>query len=107
MLRKDIPVIMCIPMTLLKKDKGRGLSFYKKEKEGYRKVCVVSAHYVTVTGMIREKVDGRTFLQISSWGKQYYVCKEEYDELIHTVFLGIILGNILYIKSRKNDEQKG
>ena len=107
MLEQDIPVILCIPMTLLKKDKGRGLPFYKKEEEGYRKVCEVSAHYVMVTGMLREKAGERTFLEISSWGKKYYICKEEYDELIHTVFLGILLGNILYIKSRKNDEQKG
>lgn len=101
MLEKDIPVILCIPMMLRKKDKGKDLSFYVKEETGYRKVCAVSAHYVTVTGMLREESGECTFLEISSWGKKYYICKEEYEELIHTVFLGIILGNILYIKSRK------
>lgn len=97
MLEKDIPVILCIPMLLRKKDKERKLPFYIREENGFKQVLKMSAHYVTVTEIIIEKEDA-VFLEISSWGKKYYIKWEEYDYLIHTVFLGTILGNILYIR---------
>lgn len=96
MLDKEIPVILCIPMMILKKDKGKGITFYKKEGNRYRKACVVSEHYVVITEILREK-EG-IFLGLSSWGEKYYVNWKEYEELIHTHFLGTILGNILYIR---------
>ena len=106
MLVKDIPAILCVPMPLCKKDKKRGLPFYKKEEEGYRQVLTVRAHYVTVTGIVQENDDEEGLLEISSWGKKYYIKWKEYDILIHTLFLGTILGNILYIKENKS-RQKG
>ena len=96
MLRKDIPVILCIPLMIFKKDKKQGITFYKKEKDGYSKACTVSAHYVVVTGIFKEH-DG-IYMSISSWGVKYYISWEEYDQFIHTHFLGTILGNLLYIK---------
>ncbi len=96
MLERDIPVILCIPMMLFKKDKGKGAAFYKKEEKTYRRACTVSEHYVVVTEIIEEK-EG-IYLGVSSWGEKYYVNWKEYEELIHTHFLGTILGNILYIK---------
>lgn len=96
MLDRDIPVILCIPLMIFKKDKEDGISFYKKEKGVYSKACTVSSHYVVVTEILREH-DG-IYLGISSWGVKYYVNWEEYVQLIHTHFLGTILGNILYIK---------
>ncbi|MGN0366939.1 MAG: hypothetical protein ACI4E5_13530 [Suilimivivens sp.] len=96
MLGKDIPVILCIPMMLRKKDKPHGIVFYRKKNGEYSKACIVSAHYVVITGVI---VEGESkYLRISSWGEEYYVNWNEYDILIHTHFLGIILGNILYIR---------
>lgn len=96
MLRRDIPVILCIPMMLLKKDQGDGLTFYREEEGKLAKACTVSAHYVMVTGIIPK--DGISFFEISSWGKKYYVNWKEYDSLVRTHFLGAFLGNIMYIK---------
>lgn len=96
MLGKDIPVILCIPMMLFKKDKGKGAAFYKREGKVFHKACVVSEHYVIVTEIFEEKEN--SYLGISSWGEKYYVNWNEYEELIHAHFLGTILGNILYIK---------
>lgn len=96
MLSKDFPVIMCIPMMIFKKDKKDELPFYVKKNGKMEKACTVSAHYIMVTGMIER--DGEAFLEISSWGKKYYINWNEYEEMIQTHFLGTILGNILYIR---------
>lgn len=96
MLSKDLPVIMCIPMLIFKKDKKDELPFYVKKNGNMEKACMVSAHYVMVTGMIES--DGEAFLKVSSWGKKYYVNWNEYEKMIQTHFLGNILGNILYIR---------
>ena len=93
---QDIPVVLCVPMMLFKKDKKDGLSFYVKKNGKLEKACTVSAHYVMVTGLFKEKDE--ILLEISSWGKQYYVNWNEYENLIRTHFLGTILGNILYIR---------
>lgn len=96
MLNRDIPVILCVPVILFKRDKEQGIPFYKKEENEYHKACTVSAHYVMVTEMIKENED--LYLVISSWGQKYYINWKEYEKQIHTHFLGTILGNILYIK---------
>lgn len=96
MLDRDIPVILCIPFLFGKKNKGHGIHFYQEENGAYHKACTVTAHYVVITQIIEK--DGRTYLGISSWGKKYYVDWQEYEQLIHTHFLGTILGNILYIR---------
>lgn len=94
MLSRDIPVILCIPMMVRKKDKNEGLWLYHIS-DGSRAVFT-KAHYVTITGMIQK--NGILYYEISSWGKKYYINVSEYDALIHTHFMGTILGNILYIK---------
>ena len=99
MLSKDLPVILCIPMMVLKKDKKDELAFYVKKNGRMEKACTVSAHYVMVTGMIER--NGEAFLEISSWGKKYYVNWNEYEDMIQTHFLGNILGNILYIRQKR------
>lgn len=96
MLEKDIPVILGVPMLFGRKNKGCGIWFYQKENGQYQKACIVSAHYVVITGVIKET--NEIYFKISSWGKKYYISWKEYDELIHTHFLGTILGNILYLK---------
>ena len=102
MIKKDIPVILCVPLMLRKKSKNDKLPFYVRkalEEKGeyvYRKAQATSGHYVTVTGVVKEKED--IYLVISSWGKEYYINYQEYDTYISTHFLGTILGNILYIR---------
>lgn len=95
MLKNDIPVILCIPMMLLKKDKNDRLNFYRGKE-----IQFVNAHYVVVTGIFK-KPDGESYLEISSWGKKYYINRNEYDVFIHTHFMGTILGNILYIRQKQ------
>lgn len=102
MLTGDLPVILCIPMMIFKKDKKDGISFYQEKNGKLEKICTVSAHYVMVTGIVQEQGSGEVFLEISSWGKKYYVNWKEYDKLIHTHFLGTILGNIMYIRPKRN-----
>lgn len=96
MLGKNIPVILCVPIMLGRKNKECGIWFYKKENDTYRKACTVSAHFVVITSVIKE--EERIYFKVSSWGEEYYVNWQEYDMLIHTHFLGTILGNILYIR---------
>ena len=102
MLTEDLPVILCIPMLLFEKDKKAGVSFYQEEGGKLKKVCTVSAHYVMVTGIMQEQGSEETFLEISSWGKKYYVNWKEHEKLMRTHFLGTILGNIMYIRSKRN-----
>lgn len=96
MLSRDIPVILCIPMMFGKKNKGHGICFYKMENGRLCARCTVSAHYVIITGLIEK--DGEIYIRISSWGTMYYISWKEYSRLIHTHFMGTILGNILYIR---------
>lgn len=104
MLSEDIPVILCIPMMLLKKDKKDGIRLYDRVdgKDGsftYHEKAFTRAHYVMVTGILEEEKE--SYYEISSWGKKYFINCKEYDILIKTHFLGTILGNILYIRQRK------
>lgn len=100
MLERNIPVILCIPMMLLKKDKEDNLKLYRKmESDGktvYTPVQAVNGHYVTVTGILKEQEE--CYLEISSWGKQYFINEKEYELFMHSHFLGTILGNLLYIR---------
>jgi len=102
MLAKDIPVILCIPMALFKKDKEKGLCFYGKNDKGeYIPKTYVNGHYVVVTELFSEKGDSEKeeiYLVISSWGKQYFIKWREYDEQIKKRLFGAFLGNLLYIK---------
>lgn len=105
MLLQDIPVILCIPMMLLKKDKRDGIRLYGREEERggnfcYQEKAFTRAHYVMVTGIVEEEREA--YYEISSWGKKYYMSCGEYDILIRTHFLGTILGNILLIRQRKH-----
>ena len=104
MLHEDLPVILCIPIMLEKRKKDDGIIFYKKYRGQYRKIQRVNAHYITVTGVITE--DGGPYLEIASWGKKFYINWQEYETLIHTHFLGTVLGNILYIRRRGKSKER-
>lgn len=96
MLDTDIPVILCIPVKLFRREKSEGLTLYQRAGAKYRGSAVTNAHYVVITGVINEQ-DGE-YLETSSWGKKYFIKWDEYKRLIQTRFLGTILGNILYIR---------
>ena len=92
-------------MMLRRRERNDRLWLYEKEetKAAYRRVKAVSAHYVTVTGMCWDA--GGAYLEISSWGRKFYIRREEYDTFIHTHFMGTILGNILYIRQKSENTE--
>ncbi len=100
MLRLDIPVTFSIgPMG------GHGVHFYDWKPQENDTYCfrienytyLVDAHYVTVTGLLVDDVKKQTMLELSSWGKKYYINFEEY---IHTVdaHSNYLFSNIVYIE---------
>ena len=58
---------------------------------------LVSGHYVTVTGMLVDEVKKQTMLEISSWGKKYYINYDEYIELVD-LHSNYFMCNILYVQ---------
>lgn len=103
MLSKDIPITLSIgPM------RKNGVMFYdwmpdEKNKynfETYSHEDYVSGHYVTITGLMCDE-SGRRMLEISSWGRKYYINFDEFMETVkrHSNFL---FSNVLYINLKKN-----
>lgn len=97
MISKDIPVILAVGPNFPVVWGKHKLTFYTKAGEGKHipttKTC---AHFVTVTG--REGV----YLQISSWGKEYYIDIREYKEYVKQ-YSNPLVSNILSIKMKKKN----
>ena len=92
MLSDDIPVILSVGPNFPLVWKKEKLSFYSRSQEGnYVPSTKIKAHFVTVTGR-----DG-AWLQISSWGKEYYISIREYREYVkrHSSFF---VSNVIDIK---------
>ncbi|MBS5322501.1 MAG: hypothetical protein KHY34_02195 [Lachnospiraceae bacterium] len=94
MLAHDIPVILAVGPNFPLPLKKHKLTFYEKKGSAYEESCSVAAHFVAVTAL-----DG-PWMQISSWGKMYYINLCEYQEYVrrHSLFL---ISNIFYIRKRK------
>lgn len=74
MLRQDMPVVLAIgPNFPLFFGKHR-VTLYRRENGAYLPAHEVKAHFVVVTGIIEG------YLQISSWGKEYYLSWAEYQK---------------------------
>lgn len=95
MLSRDIPVIFSVGPNFPKFWGKQTVSLYKKTAQGnYVPASKVRAHYMIITGR-----DGM-WIQISSWGKEYYLDFGEYMEYIrkHSNF---IVSNIICINELK------
>ena len=93
MLVRDIPVILSIGPNFPFFWHKNELPFYGLRPDGSRlPVCAIRAHYVTVIGMDEE------WLRISSWGREYYIRRAEYEEYIRAQS-GSIVSNIVKIKT--------
>jgi len=93
MLLRDIPVILSIGPNfprLWKKGKG---TLYRLENGEQRAAGSVRAHYVTVTGM------DEGWLKVSSWGKEYYLSREEYEHF-RSATSSALVSNIVYIRRK-------
>ena len=91
MLDADIPVILCIGHNFPKIWEKHQLSLYQHSADDYRGACAVKSHYVTATA-----IDGE-WLRISSWGREYYIRREEFSQYMNSDSNGF-LSNIVYIK---------
>ena len=98
MLENDIPVIISIGPGFFRKQK---VKFYNcEEKDGklkFKPVTQTKDHYVTITGVL--ETENVTMLEISSWGKKYYVNWEEYKRYVRK-YDNYYFSNILYIKKK-------
>ncbi|MCR5543123.1 MAG: hypothetical protein K6F55_03165 [Eubacterium sp.] len=98
MLGNDIPVIISIGPGFFRKQK---VKFYNcEEKDGklkFKPVTQTKDHYVTITGIL--ETENVTMLEISSWGKKYYVNWEEYKRYVRK-YDNYYFSNILYIKKK-------
>ena len=74
MLRQDLPVILAIAPNLPAVWQQHKVKLYRKTGDTFTAVTAVKGHYVTVTAM-----DDR-WLQVSSWGKEYYILRQDYWE---------------------------
>ena len=84
MLAKDIPVILAIGPNFPFVWKKEKLTFYTKTNDNkYIPAAKTKAHFVIVTGR------DASWLQISSWGKEYYIDIREYRRYVkrHSSFL--------------------
>ena len=71
-LERDLPVILAIGPNLPALWQQQKVKLYRKNGDTYTAVTAVKAHYVMVTAM------DETWLEISSWGKKYFIHKQEY-----------------------------
>ena len=94
----DIPVIISIGPGFFRKQK---VKFYNcEEKDGklkFKPVTQTKDHYVTITGVL--ETENVTMMEISSWGKKYYVNWEEYKRYVRK-YDNYYFSNILYIKKK-------
>lgn len=94
MLDQDLPVILAVGANFpffWKKDR---LIFYRRNAEGrYFPASGAKAHYVTVTAMDAD------WLKVSSWGKAYFIRKEEYLQYGRTRSLPLT-NNLLWLEKQ-------
>lgn len=92
MLIADIPVIMSIGPNFPRIWKHGTVNLYSKSENGeYKPVSSVKAHFITVTGIDDE------WLEISSWGRRYYINRRKYEEFVSN-YSAALVSNILYVK---------
>lgn len=92
MLARDIPVILSVGPNFPLFWQKHELSFYARRPDGsFFPACSIRAHYVTVTGLDDER------LQISSWGREYYIDRAEYMDYIRRRS-GSVVSNIVRIR---------
>lgn len=94
MLAKNIPVILSVGPNFPVFWGKKTLNFYTKINNQYLPGAKTKAHFVTVTGR------NGIYLQISSWGKEYYIDIREYREYVKH-YSSPVLSNIVCIRERK------
>ena len=94
MLREDIPVVMSVGPNFPLIWGDRRVRFFVRNPAGdYIPASGARAHYFTVTGLDAD------WLRISSWGRQYYLKREEFAEYVRRYSLGVT-SNVLLIEQK-------
>lgn len=98
MLRRDLPVILSVGSNFPLFWQDKRLSFYSRDVLGrYRRTTATKGHYVIATGI------DDTWLRISSWGREYYINREEYDAYTKA-HSNYVFSNLVYLYRRKQSE---
>lgn len=95
MLDLDLPVIFSIGPNFPFVWQRHRLNLYRKCEDTYVAVSRVSAHFVTATGL------DENWIRISSWGKEYYIHREEYTQYGRAHSLSLA-HNLLWIFRKDN-----
>lgn len=93
MLDRDLPVIISVGQNVPRIWENQKLDLYRQTGDGcYTAVSRVRAHYMTVTAM------DDTWLTVSSWGKQFYIHRGEYEEYGRRHSLALV-NNLVWLRS--------
>ena len=95
MLGRDLPVILSVGPNFPAFWRGNRLPFYLRSSDGsYRKATSTKGHFVTATG-----IDAQ-WVRISSWGKEYYINRGEYERYTKENSL-YAFSNLIYLRKVK------
>lgn len=93
LLRQDLPVVFSVGPNFPAIWQKNRLTFYQKQANGsYVPVSSAKSHYITATGIDEE------WLRISSWGNEYYIKRQEYDEYIRRHSTSIVSNILMFRK---------
>lgn len=94
MLRRDLPVILSIGPNFPIFWQNNRLPFYTCDEERhFRRAAATKGHFVTATGI------DENWVRISSWGREYYINREEYDRYTrkHSMYA---FSNLVYLRKK-------
>jgi len=94
-LRHDLPVILSVGSNFPLVWENNRLPLYRRLPDGsFRKAAATKGHFVTATGL------DDTWLRVSSWGREYYINRKEYEHYTkeHSNY---VFGNMIGLKKRK------
>ena len=94
LLKQDLPVIFSVGPNFPAVWSRHRLPLYARRADGsYYQANSAKAHYITATGFDEE------WLRVSSWGREYYIRRQEYDEYIrkHSAYF---VSNLLVLREK-------
>ena len=97
-LARDLPVLLAVGQNIPFWRKHK-LCLYRQENGLYFPAAEVKAHFVVVTGL------ENGYLQISSWGKEYYISWQEFEKYVKK-YSSVLVSNICLITEKKASEKK-
>ncbi len=96
MIENDLPVIW----SLYKMGSAFPLYVYDTDNHQYKQVASTNSHYVNAVSIIEDplEINGHhVMIEISSWGKKFFIDYEEYLKIIDNSFLSALCSNIVLI----------